>query len=155
MITKPALLGVVAAVSLFTVYLIIVIITSPQFTPVTAVTLALDFNGVIMVAIASGVGIQVYLQLYNRSLACPIKAAGATGATSSSFTTFTSFFVLANVGCCGLFPFYISLVFGTGLAGALVQHSQTLTTAGLGAMLITIIFMIRGIRKKQSASQLR
>ena len=151
MITKPAFLGVAAAVSLFLAYLLVVILTSPQFTPVIAVTLALDFNGVMMAAIATGVGIQVYLQLYNRSLGCPIKAAGATGATSSSFTTFTSFFVLANVGCCGLFPFYVSLVFGTGLAGALVQHSQTLTMAGLGVMSITIVFMISGIRKKQSA----
>ncbi|MCH8022990.1 MAG: hypothetical protein IH932_04525, partial [Thaumarchaeota archaeon] len=77
MITKPALLGVVAAASLFLIYLLIVILTSPQFTPIIAVTLALDFNGVIMAAITTGVGIQVYLLLYNRSIACPIKGAGA------------------------------------------------------------------------------
>ena len=155
MITKPALFGIIATISIFTFYLIIVVLTSPQFTPLIAVTLALTFNGMIMVAIATGVGIQVFLLIYNRSIACQIKGAGTAGVTSSTFTTFSSFFVLANVGCCGLFPFYISLLFGTGLAGALVQHSQTLTTAGLGVMSLTIIFMIRGIRKKQVSLQVQ
>jgi len=63
-------------------------------------------------------------------------------------------FVLTNVGCCGLFPFYISLLFGTGIAGALVQYSQTLTAAGLGVMSLTIILMIRGIRKTQASNQI-
>jgi len=152
---KPVLLGVLASVVLFAVYLLIVVISSPQFTPATAVTLAVNFNGVIMAAIASGVGIQVFLLIYKRSLVCPIKGAGAAGATGSTFTTFTSFFTLANVGCCGLFPFYFSLIFGTGLAGALVQYSQTLTMAGLGVMSVSILLMVRGIRKKQSANQIQ
>ena len=154
MIKKPAILGLLASVIVLSVYLLVVILSSPQFTPIIAVTLALTFNGLIMAAIATGVGIQVFLQIYNRRLMCPIKGAGATGATSSTFTTFSSFFVLTNVGCCGLFPFYISLLFGTGIAGALVQYSQTLTTAGLGVMSLTIILMIRGIRKTQASNQI-
>ncbi len=146
---KPALLGVLASMVLFAVYLFIVVISSPQFSPAIAVSLALELNGMIMAAIVAGVGIQVFLLVYNRSLACQIKGAGAAGATGSTFTTFASFFTLANVGCCGLFPFYISLIFGTGLAGALVQYSQTLTTAGLGVMSVTILIMVRIIRKRQ------
>jgi len=151
---KPALLGAVASVTLFALYLVIVILSTPQFTPAVAVTLSLRFNGAIMIAISGGVGLQVFLMLYNRSLACQIKGAGTTSVSGSTFTTFTSFFALSNVGCCGLFPLYISLIFGTGLAGALVQYSQILTTVGLGVMSITVIFMIRSVRKNQAANRL-
>ncbi len=155
---RPLLAGVVAAAALVSIYLILVVLATPTITPGLALELALSANWLYIVVMASLTGLQAYLAVFSRSLPCRLQKTNAVGASSSVAASFTSFFGLTSVGCCGLFPFWISLVFGGGAFGAgassfFVEYSTPLTVLGISVMVASIVFTIRRIRGSLHQSQ--
>lgn len=156
---RPPLAGVVAAVALVSIYLILVVLATPTIVPGLALQLAVSANWPYIVVMAGLTGLQAYLAVYSRSLPCPLQKTNAVGASSSVVASFTSFFGLTSVGCCGLFPLWVSLVFGGGTIGAgassfFVDYSTPLTLLGISVMVASIAITVRSIRRSLQGSSL-
>lgn len=149
---RSILAGFFTAITLVVVYLFLVVLASPTIPPDLALQLAASRNLPYLGVVAGLSGVQAYLSVYSRSLPCRIGRTKAVGAGSSLAASFTSFFGLTAVGCCGLFPFWVSLVFGGGALGFgastfFVDYSTPLTILGLLIMGSSIALTIRSIRK--------
>ncbi len=148
----PILAGLGTAVSLVAVYLLLVVLASPTLPSDLALQLAISRNLPYLGVVAGLSGVQAYLAVYSRGLPCRMGKTKAVGAGSSLIASFTSFFGLTTVGCCGLFPFWVSLVFGGGVLGLgastfFVNYSTPLTILGLLVMSFTIALTVRKIRR--------
>lgn len=149
---RPILVGFVTGISLVVVYLLLVVLASPAIPSDLALQLALSRNLPYLAAVAVLSGVQAYLSVYSRSLPCRIGKARTVGAGSSLAASFTSFFGLTSVGCCGLFPFWVSLAFGGGALGLgastfFVNYSTLLTVLSLLIMGSSTALTVRSIRK--------
>jgi hypothetical protein len=95
--------GLIAGcVSLIT-YLFVVIITTPNLPPMTALGAAIKVNGIIIFGLAIAIGIQIYLSHYAKSLGCDttIKSKALVASSgSTALSSFFSFFSLVPLGCC-------------------------------------------------------
>ena len=143
---KPILKGVLVGVVTVLVYLAIVVITTPALSPYAATSAAFQLNSVIILGMGIGVGLQVFLSSYSKTLGCRLdmrrKAFGGNSG-STAMTSFFSFFSLVPLGCCGWWLYVLSLlpsIFGTGISAVLIQYSQPLAYIGLA-----IIFGFDGI----------
>ncbi len=148
----PLLAGTIAALVLVSTYLLLVVLATPTIVPELAISLAISRNWPFMAVMAGAIGAQAYLAVYSRSLPCRLRKTNTVGASSSAVASFTSFFGLTSVGCCGLLPFWVSLVFGGGAAGAgassfFVEYSTPLTVVGISVMVASIALTVRSIRK--------
>lgn len=134
---KPQLKGVVVGIITIATYLSIVVATTPALDPIYAISAALQTNSIIIGGIGIGVGLQVYLSSYAKSLGCRLTIkrktfSGNSGGTA--FTSFLSFFSLVPLGCCGWWLYALSFlpsIFGTGISAVLIEHSQPLAYFGL------------------------
>lgn len=134
---KPQLKGVVVGIITIATYLSIVVATTPALDPIYAISAALQTNSIIIGGIGIGVGLQVYLSSYAKSLGCRLTIkrktfGGNSGGTA--FTSFLSFFSLVPLGCCGWWLYALSFlpsIFGTGISAVLIEHSQPLAYFGL------------------------
>lgn len=134
---KPQLKGVVVGIITIATYLSIVVATTPALDPIYAISAALQTNSIIIGGIGIGVGLQVYLSSYAKSLGCRLTIkrktfGGNSGGTA--FTSFLSFFSLVPLGCCGWWLYVLSFlpsIFGTGISAVLIEHSQPLAYFGL------------------------
>ncbi len=148
----PILAGFIAAATLVVVYLLLVVLASPTIPSDLALRLAVSRNLPYLGVVAGLSGVQAYLAVYSRGLPCRLGKTKAVGAGSSLIASFTSFFGLTSVGCCGLFPFWVSLVFGGGAFGLgastfFVNYSTPLTIFGLLIMGSSIALTVRKIRR--------
>ncbi len=148
----PILAGFIAAATLVVVYLLLVVLASPTIPSDLALQLAVSRNLPYLGIVAGLSGVQAYLSVYSRGLPCRLGKTRAVGAGSSLAASFTSFFGLTAVGCCGLFPFWISLAFGGGTLGLgastfFVSYSTPLTILGLLIMGSSIALTVRSIRR--------
>ncbi len=135
---KRALLkGLVVGVIVTIAYLTIVVVTTPNLPAATAITTAFTINPMIIVGVATGVGAQVVMTSYSKTLGCSLrgrKGLMSAGSGGTAFSSFLSFFSLVPLGCCGSWLLILSLlpsVFGTTLSGALIQYSIPFSYAGL------------------------
>lgn len=141
---KPIFKGVMAGAITLAVYLTIVIVTSPSIAPADAVNAAFQLNAGVIAGIAIGVGLQMFLSSYSKTvLGCPLSIGkrkgaafgGNSGGTAAS--SFFSFFALVPLGCCGWWLYAISFLpglFGVGVSGFLVDHSQALAYLGIAVI---------------------
>lgn len=143
---KPIAKGVLVGIATILVYLTIVVVTTPALSPLTAVSAAFQLNSVIILGMGVGVGLQVFLSSYSKSLGCRLdvrrKAFGGNSG-GTAVTSFFSFFSLVPLGCCGWWLYVLSLlpsILGTGVSAILIQYSQPLAYVGL-----IIIFGFDGI----------
>ncbi len=148
----PIPAGFIAAATLVVVYLLLVVLASPTIPSDLALQLAVSRNLPYLGVVAGLSGVQAYLAVYSRGLPCRLGKTKAVGAGSSLIASFTSFFGLTTVGCCGLFPLWVSLVFGGGALGLgastfFVNYSTPLTILGLLVMSLTIALTVRKIRR--------
>ncbi len=148
---SPAVAAFLAALSLVTAYLILVVVATPAIPSALAVRLAISANWAYLSLLAGASALQAYLFAYSRSLPCRLGRTKAVGTSSSVLASFTSFFGLTSVGCCGLLPFWVSIALGGGTLGVgastfLVNNSTPLTILGLAVMGASIVFSARTIR---------
>ncbi len=134
---KRALLkGSLTGAIVMAVYLTIVIVTTPNLTPATAIMIAFTINPFIIGGTAIAVGAQVAMTSYSKNLGCSLRGRkGLIGAGSggTAFSSFLSFFSLVPLGCCGSWLLILSLLpsfVGTSIYAARIQYSIPHSNAG-------------------------
>lgn len=146
--------GLLAGIITTIIYLLVVIITTPNLPPIAALNAAIKVNSVIIFGLAVGVGTQSFLSSYSKKLGCRIneKRSGIFGSSgSTALSSFLSFFSLVPLGCCGSWLLILSLlpsVFGSTFSVVLIQYSKPLSYLGLSIVLgLTVISALR-LRKE-------
>ena len=153
-ISKAITIGVIT----MAVYLTVVVVTTPALPPEAAINAAFQINSIVIVGMAVGIGLQIYLSEQSKKLGCKLNIkrkafGGSSGSTAA--TSFFSFFSLVPLGCCGWWLYVLSLlpsVFGSGVSAVLIEYSQPLAYLGL-----VIIFGFNGLTwmKLQKEKKLR
>lgn len=171
-LAKGAIVGIFAAI----IYLAVVVITTPNLPPSMAIGAALKVNGIIIIGLAIGVGIQVFASTYSKGLGCRLderrkyrqqhkgiwrvfRISGRTGSSGSGagtgggtiMSSFLSFFSLVPLGCCGSWLFILSMlpsVFGGTVSVILIEYSTLLSYVGLVIVLGFAGLSILRLRKK-------
>ena len=136
---RPAWQGIVAGAAVVSVYLGVVVATTPALDPAPAISAALQLNHIVIAGMGVGVGLQVYISGRARAAGCRIGSRKTLGGNSggAAATSFFSFFSLVPLGCCGWWLYALSLlpgVLGTGATAVLIEHSQTLAYALLAVV---------------------
>jgi hypothetical protein len=150
-LAKGSIVGIITAI----IYLAVVIITTPNLPLSMAIGAALKVNGIIIIGLAIGVGIQVFASTYSKGLGCRLderrrykqqhkdiwrvfRISGRTGSSGSGggtiMSSFLSFFSLVPLGCCGSWLFILSMlpsVFGGTVSVMLIEYSTLLSYVGL------------------------
>jgi len=141
-ITKSSIAGILT----ITVYLVVVVATTPALEPFDAINAAFQINAIVIFGMGLGVAFQIFLSEKSKNLGCQLNSkrkifGGSSGSTT--ITSFFSFFSLVPLGCCGWWLYALSLlpsIVGTGVSAVLIEHSQTLAYLGL-----VIIFGFNGL----------
>lgn len=120
------------------IYLLVVVLTTPSLPPVAALKAAFAINSVVIIGTSVGVGTQIFISSYSKSMGCSLdkkkKGVFGAGSGSTAVSSFFSFFSLVPLGCCGswlLVLSYLPSVFGSTLSVALIQYSRPLSYIGL------------------------
>ena len=141
-IRKATLVGIITV----TVYLSVVVITTPALEPIDAISAAFQINSIVIIGMGIGIGLQVFLSEKSKQLGCKLdvkKKAFGGNSGSTAATSFFSFFSLVPLGCCGWWLYALSLlpsIVGTGVSAVLIEYSQILAYVGL-----VIIFGFAGL----------
>ena len=167
-LAKGAIVGIITAI----IYLAVVVITTPNLLPSMAIGAALKVNGIIIIGLAIGVGIQVFASTYSKGLGCRLderrrykqqhkgiwrvfRISGRTGSSGlgggTIMSSFLSFFSLVPLGCCGSWLFILSMlpsVFGGTVSAILIEYSTLLSYVGLVIVLGFAGLSILRLRKK-------
>jgi hypothetical protein len=137
-----------------------------------AIGAALKVNGIIIMGLAIGVGIQISTSTYSKGLGCRIderrkykqqhkdiwhvfRISRRTGSSGSGggtvMSSFLSFFSLVPLGCCGSWLFILSMlpsVFGGTVSVILIEYSTLLSYVGLVIVLGFASLSILRLRKE-------
>lgn len=134
---KPLFKGVLVGVLTIVTYLAVVIVTTPALGPFNAISAAFQLNAPIIIGMGVGMGLQMFLSSYSKSLGCRLnikrKAFGGNSGSSAA-TSFFSFFSLVPLGCCGWWLYVLSFlpsIFGSTVSAVLIDYSQSLAYIGL------------------------
>lgn len=169
---KALLKGVIVGAITAAVYLTVVVVTTPNLPPSVAINAALTVNGIIIVGLAVGVGIQIFASSYSKGLGCRIgdrqkyrskkgikkllyighsaSSSGSSGG-STAVSSFLSFFSLVPLGCCGSWLFILSAlpaVFGGTLSVVLIQYSTLLSYLGLAVVMGFAALSVMRLRRE-------
>jgi hypothetical protein len=148
--------GIVVGVIVMAAYLTIVVVTTPNLPAATAIATAFTINPLIIVGVAIGIGAQVAMTSYSKTLGCSLrgrKGFMSAGSGGTVFSSFLSFFSLVPLGCCGSWLLILSLlpsVFGTTVSAALIQYSIPLSYAG-----VAIVVGLTGLTAIKLRKELR
>lgn len=168
---KALLKGVIVGIITATVYLTVVVVTTPNLPPSAAINAALTVNGIIIIGLAIGVGIQIFASSYTKGLGCrigdrkkygPTKgikkllyvgrgSGGSSSGGSTAISSFLSFFSLVPLGCCGSWLFILSMlpsVFGGTLSVVLIEYSTLLSYIGLAVVIGFAAISVLRLRKE-------
>jgi hypothetical protein len=167
---KALLKGVIVGIITAAIYLIVVVITTPNLPPSAAINAALTVNGIIIVGLAIGVGTQIFASSYNKGLGCRIgdrknyrpkrgirkvlfisRGSGSSSGGSTAISSFFSFFSLVPLGCCGSWLFILSAlpsVFGGTLSVVLIEYSTFLSYTGLAIVGGFAVISVLRLRKE-------
>src|SRR5919112_5874422 len=139
--------GTIVAVITAVIYLVIVVITTPNLPATAAINAVFKVNSIVIFGLAIGVGIQFFLTSYSKGLGCKLdkkrKGIFGGGSGSTALSSFFSFFSLVPLGCCGSWLFILSMlpsIFGSGLSVVLIEYSKLLSYIGLA-----IVFGFAGL----------
>ncbi|MGI0045265.1 MAG: hypothetical protein ACRD47_16285 [Nitrososphaeraceae archaeon] len=177
---KALLKGVIVGAITAAVYLTVVVITTPNLPPSVAINAALTVNGIIIVGLAVGVGIQIFASSYSKGLGCRLDdkrkynqkdkkhegirrifsiGNGRTGSSggSTAISSFLSFFSLVPLGCCGSWLFILSAlpaVFGGTLSVVLIEYSTLLSYLGLAVVIGFAALSVLRLRRELNARRM-
>lgn len=131
--------GGLAGAATASLYLLVVVITTPNLPATAAIYAAFAVNSIVIGGAAMAVGAQTFFSSYSKRLGCQlgIKELGA-GSGGTAIGSFFSFFSLVPLGCCGTWLFILSLlpsVFGGALSVFLIDYSRPLSYLGVAAVL--------------------
>ena len=76
--------GLIAGCVSIITYLFVVIITTPNLAPLTALSAAIKVNGIIIFGLATAIGTQIFLSYYSKSLGCDTTRRKTVVASSGS-----------------------------------------------------------------------
>lgn len=146
--------AVTAGIISLLLYLLIVILTTPNFPPLVASTIALRQNGIYIVGMSISIAVQVLIIGYGKMLSCdlPKKKTSGMNIFGSVVSSFFSFFSLVAVGCCGTWLYILSFlpaIFGLGVSGAMIRYSTLFAQVGLGLMILTNLYAFLTLRRKR------
>jgi hypothetical protein len=152
-LAKGTIVAVIAAV----IYLVIVVITTPNLPATAAINAAFKVNSIVIFGLAIGVGIQFFLTSYSKGLGCKLdkkrKGIFGGGSGSTALSSFFSFFSLVPLGCCGSWLFILSMlpsIFGSSLSVVLIEYSKLFSYIGL-----EIVFGFAGLSALRLRKELR
>ena len=143
---RPVQKATIAGMLTISVYLLVVVVTTPALEPLSAIDAAFQLNSIVIIGMGIGIGLQVFLSEKSKLLGCNLDMRKKTfggNSGSAAATSFFSFFSLVPLGCCGWWLYALSLlpsVVGTGVSAVLIEHSQVLSYLGL-----VIIFSFVGL----------
>jgi len=146
--------GLGAGIISFVLYLLVVVLTTPNLRPDQSVELALVLNWWVIGGVSVGTGTQIFLVTYAKERACPIRHGGPAVGTSSFLSgasSFLSFLSLIPVGCCGTWLYLISFLpglVGTGFSAFLVVNSYLLAVVGLALMTASILYTYVSVKRR-------
>jgi hypothetical protein len=168
-LVKGTIVGIITAI----IYLAVVVITTPNLPPSISISAAFKVNGIIIIGLAIGVGIQVFISTYSKGLGCRLderkskykqqnkdiwrifrisKRTGSSGSGGGTvISSFLSFFSLVPLGCCGSWLFILSMlpsVFGGTVSVILIEYSILLSYVGLIIVLGFASVSILRLRKE-------
>jgi hypothetical protein len=168
---KALLKGVIVSIITASVYLTVVVVTTPNLPPSAAISAALTVNGIIIVGLAIGVGTQIFASSYSKGLECRIgdrkkyepkkgikkilyigrSSGSSSSGGSTAISSFLSFFSLVPLGCCGSWLFVLSMlpsVFGGTLSVVLIEYSTLLSYVGLAVVIGFAAISVLKLRKE-------
>jgi len=143
---KPIQKAILVGILTVTVYLTVVVFTTPALDPLDAISAAFQLNSIVIIGMGIGIGLQVFLSEKSKTLGCKLdvrKKAFGGNTSSTAATSFFSFFSLVPLGCCGWWLYVLSLlpgIVGVGVSSVLIEYSQVLSYVGLA-----IIFGFAGL----------
>ena len=139
--------GITVGLATAVIYLVIVIVTTPNLPAIAAINAAFKVNSIVIFGLALGVGIQFFLTSYSKGLGCRIdrkrKGIFGGGSGSTAISSFFSFFSLVPLGCCGSWLLILTMlpsIFGSSLSVVLIEYSKLLSYVGLA-----IVFGFAGL----------
>src|SRR5919204_3207497 len=145
---------IVGSISLL-VYILVVVATTPSLTPAVAIRIAFTINSVVMVGMAIGIGVQVFLSSYSRLMGCRLdkkkRFIGAGSGGGTALSSFLSFFSLVPLGCCGTWIYILSFlpsIVGGTLSATLIQYSRPLSHIGLAVVLGFVVLSAVKLNKE-------
>jgi hypothetical protein len=154
---KALVKGITVGVAAASIYLAIVIITTPNLPATAAINAAFKVNSIVIFGLAVGVGIQFFLTTYSKGLGCKIdrkrKGIFGGGSGSTAVSSFFSFFSLVPLGCCGSWLLILSMlpsILGSSLSVILIENSKQLSYIGLA-----IVFGFAGLSALRLKKELR
>jgi hypothetical protein len=69
---KALVKGIIIGSLTIVIYLLVVVITTPSLPPISAINAAFKINSIIIFGLAVGVGAQLFISSYSKSLGCRI-----------------------------------------------------------------------------------
>jgi hypothetical protein len=154
---KSVIKSVLAGLAFLGFYLLVVILTTPNYSPFTSAMIALRLNGIYIYSGAISIALQIWIMEYSKSLGtCDLPAATKKKASvlnllSGIASSFFSFFGLVAVGCCGTWIFILSFlpgIVGVGLSSILIRYSTLLAQIGLGVMIASNVYALLKLRQR-------
>lgn len=148
-IAKKALAkGLLVGAAIVSVYLLIVVLTTPNLPPSASIYSAFMANSIVIGGTATAVGAQIFFSSYGKSSGCrPSWKVTGIGPSGSTLGSFFSFFSLIPLGCCGSWLFVLSFlpsIFGGALSVFLIEYSKPLSYVAVATALGIVAFS--GIR---------
>ena len=110
---NPIRKGIIVGIITIVAYLTVVVLTTPSLPADAAISAAFQLNSIVIVGMAVGVGLQVFLAEQGKRLGCKLnikKKAFGGNSTPTAATSFFSFFSLVPLGCCGWWLYILSLL---------------------------------------------
>lgn len=136
-------------------YFLVVISTTPNLPPFASLSAAFAINSIIIIGTSVGVGVQVFISSYSKSMDCKLTKTknGIFGAGSgcTAVSSFFSFFSIIPLGCCGtwlLVLSYLPSVFGSTLSVVIVRYSRPLSYIGLALIFGFVAISAFKLRKE-------
>ena len=157
---RPVQKSILVGALTITIYLSVVVITTPALGPLDAISAAFQLNSIVIFGMGLGIGLQIFLSEKSKLLGCKLKMkkkafGGNSGSTAA--TSFFSFFSLVPLGCCGWWLYVLSLlpsVAGVGVSAVLIEYSQTLAYMGLAIIFGFNALTAYKLRKEKQAQRL-
>ena len=131
--------GLLGAGATMALYLLVVVLTTPNLVPSAAINAAFLANSIVIGGTAAAVGAQIFFSVYGNSNGCTLDRKGmGAGSGGTAIGSFFSFFSLVPVGCCGSWLLVLSLlpsVFGSALSVYLIEYSRSLSYVTVAVVL--------------------
>ncbi len=136
---RSLLKGLLAAGATTALYLLIVVLTTPNLPPAASINAAIFTNSIVIGGTAGAIGAQTFISNYGKSVGCDLgRREFGAGSSSTAVGSFFSFFSLVPLGCCGSWLLVLSFlpsILGSTLSVFLIEYSRPLSYLALAAVL--------------------